>query len=59
MLKTLRMSPVTASGMSGRLWSMEVVALMDAGAPRPGKRGPYKMKSCRLMPTKDSTGQAA
>jgi hypothetical protein len=43
MHKTLRMTPAMAAGISGRLWSMEdIVALIDAAAPKPGPRGPYK-----------------
>src|SRR6266404_847689 len=43
MHKTLRMSPAMAAGISARLWSMEdIVALIDAAAPKPGPRGPYK-----------------
>jgi IS1 family transposase len=44
--KTLRVSPAMAAGISDRLWSMEdVVALIDARSPQPGKRGPYKKRT--------------
>jgi IS1 family transposase len=46
MHKTLKMSPAMAAGVSKSLWSMEdVVALVDAAAPKPGPRGPYKKRS--------------
>ncbi|RWD32158.1 MAG: IS1 family transposase [Mesorhizobium sp.] len=41
--KTLKMSPAMAAGLSQTLCSMDdVCAKMDAIAPKPGKRGPYK-----------------
>lgn len=41
--KTLRTSPAMAAGISDRLWTMEdIIAAMDARAPKPGPRGPYK-----------------
>lgn len=43
--KTLRMSPAMAAGATDRLWSLEdVLARIDADAPAPGKRGPYKKR---------------
>ncbi|MFG1277164.1 IS1 family transposase [Xanthobacter autotrophicus] len=45
MHKTLRMTPAMASGVSGRLWSVEdVAALIENAAPKAGKRGPYKKR---------------
>lgn len=44
--KTLRMSPAMAAGITDRLWSMEdIVARIDANAPDPKPRGPYKKRS--------------
>jgi IS1 family transposase len=41
--KTLRMSPAMAAGIDNVLHDMEwVVGLIDANAPAPSKRGPYK-----------------
>jgi hypothetical protein len=41
--KTLRVTPAMAAGLSKTVvdWS-DVIALMDAEAPKPGPRGPYK-----------------
>jgi hypothetical protein len=37
------MSPAMAAGVSATLWSMDdVCEKMDAVAPKPGPRGPYK-----------------
>ncbi|MCW6512634.1 IS1 family transposase [Lichenifustis flavocetrariae] len=42
--KSLRVSPAMAAGVADRLWSMEDVAeMVEAGLPKPGKRGPYKI----------------
>jgi IS1 family transposase len=41
--KTLRMSPAMAAGVTDRLWSLEdICAKIDAMAPAPKPRGPYK-----------------
>jgi hypothetical protein len=41
--KAHRMTPAMAAGVSDRLWSMEdIAALVEAAAPKPGPRGPYK-----------------
>ncbi|KQT50359.1 hypothetical protein ASG52_05935 [Methylobacterium sp. Leaf456] len=47
--KKHRMSPAMAAGVSDRLWSMEdIAALVEAAAPAPGKRGPYKKRGDTL-----------
>ena len=41
--KSLRVSPAMAAGVTDRLWSLEdIVAKIDAMAPEPKPRGPYK-----------------
>ena len=41
--KTLRVSPAMAAGVTDKLWEMkDVVAMIDANAPEPKARGPYK-----------------
>lgn len=41
--KSLRVTPAMAAGVTDRLWSMaEIAALVEAAAPKPGPRGPYK-----------------
>ena len=43
--KTLRMSPAMAAGITDTLWSLEdIVAKIDAMAPAPKVRGPYKKR---------------
>lgn len=43
--KSLRMSPAMAAGVADRLWSMEdLVERIDAMAPAPKPRGPYKKR---------------
>ncbi len=40
--KTLEVTLAMAAGLSPILWDMkDVAALIDAAAPKPGKRGPY------------------
>jgi hypothetical protein len=44
--KTLRVSPAMAAGVSERLWEVsDIVALLEAAEPKPGKRGPYKKRA--------------
>ena len=46
--KTLRMSPAMAAGIVDTLWSMEdIVAKIDAMAPAPTPRGPYKPRNSK------------
>jgi IS1 family transposase len=43
--QTLRVTPAMAAGVSAKLWELaDVVAMIDATAPEPAKRGPYKKK---------------
>lgn len=43
--KSLRVSPAMAAGLSATLLSWEeIIDMMDAVAPKPGPRGPYKKK---------------
>lgn len=43
---TLRVTPAMAAGLTKRLWEIEdIVALIDANAPAPSKRGPYKKRN--------------
>ena len=48
------MSPAMAAGVSDRLWDMhDIVALVEAAEPKPGKRGIYKkvQRSVRALAT--------
>jgi hypothetical protein len=41
----VKMSPAMAAGVSKTLWTMDdIVALIDAAAPAPKPRGPYKKR---------------
>ena len=41
--KAVKMAPAMAAGVTKTLWSMDdVVGVIDAAAPKPGPRGPYK-----------------
>jgi hypothetical protein len=43
--KTLRITPAMAAGLTDRVWGMEdVIALMDAVAPKPGRPKSYKKR---------------
>ena len=43
--KSLRVTPCMAANVTDRLWDWaDIVAIMDAEAPKPGPRGPYKKK---------------
>ena len=42
------LSPAMAAGISGTLWSMtDMAEMVDAAAPKPGRRGPYKTVGSR------------
>jgi IS1 family transposase len=43
--KTLRVTPAMQAGITDHVWSLEeIVALMDARAPKPGPRKPYNKR---------------
>ena len=44
--KTLRVTPAMEAGLTDRVWTFEdIMDLIDANAPKPGPRGPYKRKA--------------
>jgi IS1 family transposase len=44
--KTLRVTPAMAAGVSHRVWEVsDIVALLEAVEPKPGRRGPYKKRA--------------
>jgi hypothetical protein len=44
-------TPAMAAGVSDTLWTMnDIVALIDAAAPAPAKRGPYKKNQLQDRP---------
>jgi hypothetical protein len=49
--KTLRTTPAMAAGLSQTVmdWS-DVLAVMDAESPKPGRRGPYKKIQTEALP---------
>jgi hypothetical protein len=48
--QTLRVTPaMAAAGVTDRLWQIgDIVALLDAAAPTPAKRGPYKKSAAEI-----------
>ena len=43
---SLRMTPAMAAGVTDKLWELsDLVAMIDAAAEKPGKRGPYKKRN--------------
>ena len=47
--KTLRITPAMAAGLTDRVWDMEdVVELMDAASPKPGRPVSYKKREAEI-----------
>lgn len=47
--KSLRVTPAMAAGLTGKLMTWEdLLAIMDAEAPKPGPRGPYKKRTLQI-----------
>jgi len=50
--KTLRVTPAMQAGVSDRVWDVvDIVKLVEDAEPKPGQRGPYKKKVCRINAT--------
>jgi hypothetical protein len=44
--KAHKLTPAMAARITDKLWSVEdIVALIEASEPKPGKRGPYKKRA--------------
>ena len=44
--RTLRVTPAMEAGVADHVWSMvEIVAVVNAATPKPGRRGPYKKRN--------------
>ena len=42
----LRVTPAMAADVTGKLWDLaDMVAMIDAAAPAPAKRGPYRKRT--------------
>ena len=47
--KTLRITPAMAAGLTDRVWGMtDIVGLMDAVAPKPGRPVTYKKREAEI-----------
>jgi IS1 family transposase len=47
--QSLRVTPAMAAGVSDRLWEVsDIVALLEAAEPKPGKRGPYNKRTSQV-----------
>jgi hypothetical protein len=57
--KAHKLTPAMAAG-TDKLWSVEdIVALVEASEPKPGKRGPYKKRGCGVGQSSDHIRSAA
>jgi IS1 family transposase len=47
--KTLRVTPAMAAGLTDRVWDMaDIIAMMDAAAPKPGRPVTYKKRDAAI-----------